>query len=366
MKKLNCKVLIVGGGPGGATAARELNKFKIDNILLEKNFNFAKPCGGGLIKKAFKEFDIDTSLIDKEITSIKVVSPTKKSASVDILDSPLAIINRAKFDSHLRELAKRDGSKLIEAKAYHLKTDKNKTVIYAKNKNDTFAIECQYLIVADGVNSTIRKLLYKKDTKKVLTYYANIKNLNTNECQFWFSDNFAPKNYAWIFPHYNGINIGVASNNTKDIKRYFNNFLKSANIKTSIKPKGYYIPIWGKPLFCKDNILFVGDSGSFVLPFTYEGIYYAMQSAKFAAIAIAQNNPLAYEQMWKKQNLKRFKFLALLQKIFLYNSSMSEKLVKLYTNKKFQKSVIAYWIGAKKPEGFFKTLYKVFKALVRF
>ncbi|PIX87991.1 MAG: hypothetical protein COZ31_07570, partial [Nitrospirae bacterium CG_4_10_14_3_um_filter_44_29] len=37
---LRTKVLVVGGGPAGSTAARFLAKEGIDAILLERNFSF--------------------------------------------------------------------------------------------------------------------------------------------------------------------------------------------------------------------------------------------------------------------------------------------------------------------------------------
>ncbi|MDO8746166.1 MAG: FAD-dependent monooxygenase [Thermodesulfovibrionales bacterium] len=45
---LRTKVLVIGGGPAGSTAARFLAKEGIGTILLERNFSFVKPCGGGI------------------------------------------------------------------------------------------------------------------------------------------------------------------------------------------------------------------------------------------------------------------------------------------------------------------------------
>ena len=62
---LRTKVLIIGGGPAGSTAARFLAKEGIDTILLERNFSFVKPCGGGIPDAAFDELGIPRNIIKK-------------------------------------------------------------------------------------------------------------------------------------------------------------------------------------------------------------------------------------------------------------------------------------------------------------
>ena len=53
--RLSAKVLIIGSGPAGASAARYLAAHGRDVLLLEKNLSFEKPCGGGLSLRAFEE-----------------------------------------------------------------------------------------------------------------------------------------------------------------------------------------------------------------------------------------------------------------------------------------------------------------------
>lgn len=366
MKKLSCRVLVVGGGPAGATACRELNRLGINNILLEKNLNFTKPCGGGLMMSAFSEFNIPKSLINKKISKIEIISPTLKRAVVDIRDYPLTIVNRYEFDRKLRELAREGGTTIIEAKAYNIYL-KNSPIVFAKSKNMEFEIYAQYIIAADGVNSTIRKKALNETHSRIITRYMDIENINIDSCQFWFGSDISPKHYSWIFPHHNGINIGLACDNEKQIGAYFHNFLKKSGLESSNRAKRYYIPQWSgeRVVYFKKNIFFVGDSASMVLPFTYEGIYYAMKSASIAVNAISKNEPSIYQKEWERLYLKKFKFLRLLQRLFLSNDYFSEKLVQLYQRKSFQKSVIAYWVGEKEPTDRISTIWKFIKVIFK-
>ncbi len=364
MEILNCTVLVVGGGPAGATACRELNKLGINNILLEKDLSFSKPCGGGLMLSAYSEFNIPKSLIKKEVKSIKIVSPKLNEALVDISKYPLTIVNRCEFDAKLRDLARDGGTEIIEAKAYDIKVEKT-PIVLAKSKDKEFEISAKYIIASDGVKSTIRKKLLNQTPSRILTYYSDIKDINVDSCQFWFGDDISPKHYSWIFPHHNGINIGLASNNKKKIGEYFKNFLNKSELKLTDKVKGYYIPYWEKGIYFEKNVFFVGDSASMVLPFTYEGIYYAMKSSSLAVKAIAEDDPSLYQKEWERLYLKKFKFLKTVQKLFLRNDYFSEKLVKLYQNPSFQRAVIGYWLGTKAPSSKFGAFWKFLKVILK-
>jgi len=62
--KLSAKVLVVGGGPAGAIGAKTLAEWGVEVILLERNFLFEKPCGGGIPLSAFDEFGITKGVIN--------------------------------------------------------------------------------------------------------------------------------------------------------------------------------------------------------------------------------------------------------------------------------------------------------------
>lgn len=366
IKKFVCNVLIIGGGPAGATAARELNKQGIENILLEKDFSFKKPCGGGLMLRAFAEFEIPESLIQKRVKKIKIVSPQEKEAEVDISQTPLTVVNRQEFDAALRQMAQQGGTKMIEAKAYNIEVGEN-IKVRARSYTDEIEIEAKYIIAADGVNSLIRKRLRHETPARVLTHYIDIEDVQTDSCQFWFGKDIAPGHYAWIFPHHQGVNIGVCCDDPKEISSCMDRFLNKAGVPphSNTKVKGYFIPQWEREVYYEQGVFFVGDSASMVLPFTYEGIYYAMKSAVMAVEAIAKDEPLLYEKRWKTEYAKKFRFLKLLQKIFLRSDKLSEKMVSFYQNPSFQKSVTGYWMGTKEPVGTARTLWKVMKLLGR-
>ncbi|MEM9473126.1 MAG: FAD-dependent oxidoreductase, partial [Pseudomonadota bacterium] len=76
-------VIVVGGGPSGATAAHDLALKGLDVVLLDKAGRI-KPCGGAIPPIAIKEFDIPASQIVARISSARMVSPTDRSVDMPI------------------------------------------------------------------------------------------------------------------------------------------------------------------------------------------------------------------------------------------------------------------------------------------
>jgi len=363
MEQKQYKVAVVGGGPSGAIAARRLAEEGIDVALIEKNLQFDKPCGGGIFVQAFDEFDIPKELIVKYVDTIDIVSPHHPKASVDIGSYGLGIVHRQEFDARLRDMAVGAGARLIDAKVVHIERE-GRVWKLSLNSNKEMILKADYVVAADGVNSLIRKRLLGETPSRVLTYYADIENRNIDSCQFWFGDQIAPKHYAWVFPHYRGIHIGVISKDKHKTPQYYNQLLADIGLADQATDhKGYFIPYWQEQTMYQDGVFYVGDSASLVLPFTYEGIYYAMRSGRMAAEAIIADDPAQYERRWREQFGQKFRFMRILQTIFLYNDWFVAKMVSLYRIPRFQRSVMRYWSGESRPEGLAGTIIKVVKAL---
>ena len=169
------KVLVIGGGPAGSTAARFLAKEGIDTILLERNFSFVKPCGGGIPDTAFDELGIPGNSIKKDVKNIKLVSPLNNAVDIRLEGGFIAIVKRGEFDSLLREDAKVKGAQLIEAEFSHFEeTGKQITALVNINGKEE-QIRTDYLIAADGVNSRVRLALGLKLPSAIYTLTAKIK-----------------------------------------------------------------------------------------------------------------------------------------------------------------------------------------------
>ena len=354
MADYSCEYLIVGGGPSGATIARELAKAGKDVILLEKDYKYTKPCGGGVLTKVFEEFDIPISLEINRVTKFNLFSPKLKKVAVNLDDTPISIVERKGFDSGLREQAEQSGAKLIEAKYKSMNFHENTIEVIIDENGSSKTINSHYLIAADGANSTVKKSLSIK-SDSVITHYINVPDLEWESCDFYFGSKVAPHHYGWVFPHLGETNIGVAVDKESYIKPFSNMI-----VQNSIKVQGYPIPQWDGSLYLyEDRVFFVGDAAGQVLPFTYEGIYYAISSARILATALISGNPKSYQSLWEKRFKKRFVFFKNMQRLFLCCDSMAEWLIKLFAKERLQQKALKYWQGGTKPLSSWEILKKL-------
>ncbi len=356
---LETDILIVGGGPAGSIAAKYLSKSGIKNTLVQRNFDFKKPCGGGIRIDAFSEFEIDKSLIQKQVNTIALVYKTTK-IEVDISDFPLAIVDRVTFDRHLREDAKSMGTTIYEATFVSLERFDEYIISKIMLNKEYIEIKSNYIIAADGVHSKVRKLVNGDNVSSGLTSYIDITSKEYSICEFHFGEEVAGRYYAWAFPHASGSNIGTLAEKNPI---YLNNLLDNLKIKERSKPLGYSIPHFENNIFYKDRVYFVGDSASQVLPFTYEGIYYAMSSAKILAEVIANKQDTdEYEREWNKKHYNKFTTLRTLQYFFLRNNFTIWIMISLYKSKHIQREMVKYWLGKRDLD---ITIWFVFRMIKR-
>ncbi|NOX20650.1 MAG: geranylgeranyl reductase family protein [Nitrospirae bacterium] len=358
------KVIVVGGGPAGATAARRLAENSIDVCLVERDISHRKPCGGGVPSILFKEFSIPDDLPYRAIRRISIVSPSGKRLEIMLKGGELRTIDRMKFDARLRGLAERAGSIMVEGTLTGLTVDKTIKAIINTGQGKK-EIKADYLIAADGVNSTVRRLLGIKPVDTVYTLSGRYRSIHTDSCEFWFSRKHAPMFYSWVFPGVDKSSVGTGTIEPKRATRYFEEFLKRRGdiISENTRLRGYKVPLWDGKLFRYKRVLFVGDAAAQVMPMTFEGIYYAMKSAEYAAESIINNKLSLYKKLWKGRFQSRFRFMKLLQYFFFRSDENAERLIEVFSNQDIQDLSMRLWLNKEQSRG---TLISFIKQLGKF
>ena len=120
-------VIVVGGGPSGATAAHEIALAGHSVLLLERAFRI-KPCGGAIPPCILGEFDIPRSLLKAEIQSARMISPKAQKVDMPIEGTFVGMVDRDEFDPWLRLRAQRAGAELELAAFKSLKYLDDETI----------------------------------------------------------------------------------------------------------------------------------------------------------------------------------------------------------------------------------------------
>ncbi len=360
---IRTQVLVVGGGPAGATAARRLSESGIEVILVEKDLNHRKPCGGGIASTALEELEIPRNIPHRTVNTIRFVSPSGRKLDIPLEGGKILVVDRRAFDSLLRSLAGASGAQVSEGEFAGFQSRDNKDSKLRSRvliNGEPGIIESDYLIASDGVNSRVRSSLGLKSSGYVFTLSCPVEGLESDACEFWFGSEHAPSSYSWVFPRVDRdshfpealspsagwCSVGTGISYGNDARLFFERFLKRLNLNGSqVKAaRGYKVPSWKNGLYNVGNILFVGDSATQVMPFTYEGIYYAMKSGEFAAEAIINKRLSLYRKLWRRRFLSRFMLMRTLESVFLRSDSGAEKMFDMFSRAEVQEASMRLWL----------------------
>lgn len=296
-------VVVVGGGPAGATAANDLAS-RGHSVLLLDRAGRIKPCGGAIPPRLIRDFEIPDHLLCAKITSARMISPSGVEVDMPIGDGFVGMVNREVFDEFLRERAVANGAERRTGTFTSLTRDSDGVAVvhYQPPGADEVCVRARVVIGADGANSAVaRQAIPGAKTKFVFAYHEIVKApdptsgsvdaaYDASRCDVYYDGRTSPDFYSWVFPHGSTMSIGNGSAHKGfSLRKAVADLRRRRGLATldTVRHEGAPIPL--KPLRRWDNgrdVLVVGDAAGVVAPASGEGIYYAMACARFAAQAV--------------------------------------------------------------------------------
>ena len=316
-------VVIVGGGPAGATAADDLARRGRSVLLLDRAGRI-KPCGGAIPPRLIKDFEIPDHLLVAKVNSARMVSPTDKNVDIPIEGGFVGMVDREVFDEYLRERAMQHGADRRTGAFLNIErdTDGSAIVCYRPDGRHGVApierIRARTVIGADGALSAVAKqeIPGSDQIKFVFAYHEIVKtpdakpaDFDARRCDVIYKGSLSPDFYSWIFPHGNTISIGTGSANKGfSLKGAVSTLRATSGLDgtETIRREGAPIPL--KPLKRWDNgrdVVLAGDAAGVVAPASGEGIYYAMLGGRLAGDAV-EGLLATGDVVWLKSARKRF------------------------------------------------------------
>ena len=352
-------ILVVGGGPCGATAAEELAAEGFKVALLDRDGRI-KPCGGAIPPILINEFDIPEDQLVAKINTARMVSPTFREVDIPIENGFVGMVDRENFDEFLRVRASKRGATRFTGTFQKIDRIGKFPKVYYKDKvlGKTQSIIARLIIGADGARSNVARSEIPDGTNipYVIAYHEIISAPTNTEnsdydpkrCDVIYNGTISPDFYGWIFPHGKqasvGMGTGVDGIDLKEATKILRENSGLANCET-IRKEGAPIPL--KPLEKWDNghdVLVAGDAAGVVAPSSGEGIYYAMAAGREAAYAakqflLSQNTAdlgLARKRFMKKHKTV-FKVLGAMQNAYYKSDDRRERFVSLCNDIDVQK-----------------------------
>lgn len=293
-------VVVVGGGPAGATAAGDLARMGRKVMLLDRQGRI-KPCGGAIPPRLIKDFDIPDHLLCARIRSARMIAPSRKSVDMPVENGFVGMVDRDVFDEFLRVRAAEQGADRRQGTftTWRRGSDGVSEIEYREKETGAdIRVRAGVIIGADGANSAVARQAAPKAGRApfVFAYHeiirtpAEVKDkAAAARCEVYYQSEVSPDFYGWVFPHGDTMSVGVGSAakgfSLRDSTAALRQQAGLTNCET-IRKEGAPLPLY--PAKKWDNgrdVVLAGDAAGVVAPASGEGIYYAMATGRLAADA---------------------------------------------------------------------------------
>ena len=165
-------VIVVGGGPSGATAAHDLACAGHKVMLLDKAGRI-KPCGGAIPPRLLKDFDIPQMLLVAHAKSARIIAPSNRKVTMPVGDGYVGMVDRDVFDEWLRNRAAAAGATRVTGKCETV-DDSAELVTLSFRSDRTSGLQtltARAVIGADGARSGVAAQCLK-DAERVPCVFA--------------------------------------------------------------------------------------------------------------------------------------------------------------------------------------------------
>jgi geranylgeranyl diphosphate/geranylgeranyl-bacteriochlorophyllide a reductase len=354
-------VVVVGGGPAGATAACDLAQLG-RSVLLVDRAGRIKPCGGAIPPKLIREFQIPDALLVARARAARIVSPSNHCVDMPINGGYVGMVDRDSFDEWLRERARNAGAVRRESTFKRLTRDlKGDPVVHLFARNGSgpdlsTQVRARAVIGADGALSAVARQCIADGARLpyVFAYHEIVRlpgggscTFDTTRCDVIYKGALSPDFYSWIFPHGAIASVGTGTaHKGVSLRAAVEKLRQATGLETvaTIRREGAPIPL--SPLARWDNgrdVLLAGDAAGVVAPASGEGIYYAMVGGRLAAQAVdsflTTGDPRTLgsaRRRFMTLHGRVFFILGLMQRFWYANDGRRERFVRLCADRDIQ------------------------------
>jgi geranylgeranyl reductase family protein len=300
-------VVVVGGGPGGSSAAFHLTHAGARVLVLDKaRFPRYKTCGGAVPQSILKHlpFDFDP-IVSAQVAQVRYSLAGKSQVRVPMPNRPMKMFMRDKFDTYL---VHRCGAEVRDGCTVREVTEEPQGIRIVTERGEV--IHARYLVGADGAKSLVAQQLGVPRARRPggaieveATVSPDLLERYADEALFEFGA--VPNGYLWIFPKGEHLSVGIGAMSAthaalkdilwREMKRF------GLNLDGAVA-HAHLIPVYpGRRCFHTQRGLLVGDAAGLADGLIGEGIRYAIKSGQLAAECIVRGAVEDYTRLVRSQ-----------------------------------------------------------------
>ena len=318
---MRAEAAVVGGGPAGLIAARELARRGVDVKVFEEHSIIGEPnhCAGILSVEGLDRLSIRPSsdFVQHDVTGGTAFSPDRTGLRITGNRTRAYIVDRTEFDRHLAEAALDAGAEIETGKRVsELVRDKsNISGVLGKD----FRTKSDVVIDCEGATGFLARSVGLSTPSEGVLSGVNVEvsgvEVEENMVEVWFGEGLAPDFFAWVAPTGEGsARCGLACSKGDSLVRLEGFLRERFRRYESGEPHRWPI-LTGGPVSRTHtaNLLLVGDVAGQTKPTTGGGVIFGGLCALEAVEAVMGayetgdfGDLSSYERSWRSKLGKEF------------------------------------------------------------
>lgn len=323
---LDYDAVVVGAGPAGSAAARDIAAAGYRTLLLEEHRTIGEPlhCSGLVTPRTIEFAHIGDDLIINRFHGGYVHSPSGQRLSLGGERTYAIAIDRVRFDRQQACRAQEAGASLcMHAKLAGIERDNGALQLGVVRGGRRERLRTRLLIGADGAQSFVGRWLdngdgaSRQDRDRVVAISADVR-LPAGRSDFvevLVGRAVAPGFFAWVIPVGEGVaRVGLATNDGERPVHYLRALMDAypavfdgAEVQGL---RGGVIPLQQRKRMHGHNVMLVGDAAGHVKPTSGGGIYLSLLGGQLCARTavealsaddVSGGRLRAYQRAWSKR-----------------------------------------------------------------
>ena len=317
-------VAVIGGGPGGMSAARSLASAGRSVTVFEEHDHIGTPvhCTGVLAEDVVAAMDLPAGAVLNPLSTVRFVAPAGHSFDYTTATTEAVVIDREVFDQALARRAAAAGATIVRGRRVIAIDYVAAGVSVTLADGET--VSARAVVLACGANYAFQKRLGLGMPGTFLqSAQMELPAGSLGDVEIHFGSEIAPKGFAWAVPVQRAsggfVRIGVMADGDATI--YFSRMLDRVRERWEIDapvllaPRRRMLPLGSVKRTYADRVVAVGDAAGLVKPTTGGGIYYSVVSGEIAGEVLASRLAVddlsattmrAYEEGWRTRFQSEF------------------------------------------------------------
>jgi geranylgeranyl reductase family protein len=350
---MEADIVVVGAGPAGSLAARQLARKGYSVLILEEHSEVGQPvhCAGLIGIEGLKNNGIfpRTDVVLQRVRRSIFHSPSGAQLTIDKGEPHAFVLHRDRLDQQLAKEAQAAGATLqLETKVTKISREHNAMQVHITEKGKKHKLHTQLVVNAEGINAQLMKPFNLPRPKRAymlpaLQYEVSNVSLPTDTVHLFFDTQLAKNFFAWVIPtDAQHARVGLATAD-RQAPAALDKFLKDCPLISGANINKRYggIVYSGGPSSrtISQRFVTIGDAAGQTKATTGGGVVAGGACAIMAAASIHRvlqdgsynhRELQHYERRWKSRWGRQLQLMSFLRR--LVNTLTNEELDRLFTS----------------------------------